>query len=96
MSALIERGAPRDFLDIYTLCNKKVVTIPQCWQLWKEREIKRGRGAPDFRFGCEGLLLHLSRIERMRPLKEISDPQKRKQAEALRKWFQYEFCKEKT
>jgi len=42
MTALIERGAPRDFLDIYEICNKKLVTISRCWELWQEREIKRG------------------------------------------------------
>jgi predicted nucleotidyltransferase component of viral defense system len=26
MTALIERGAPRDFVDIYTICDKKLVT----------------------------------------------------------------------
>jgi hypothetical protein len=32
MTALVERGAPRDFLDIYTLCQNSIVTAVQCWQ----------------------------------------------------------------
>ncbi|MGB9674173.1 MAG: nucleotidyl transferase AbiEii/AbiGii toxin family protein [Anaerolineales bacterium] len=38
MVALVEWGAPRDFLDIYHLCKKGLVTIAECWQLWRERQ----------------------------------------------------------
>lgn len=95
MTALIERGAPRDFLDIYEVCKQKLVTVSQCWELWKEREKARGVESPDPGLGCEGLLLHLSRIERLRPLESIRDKNQRKHAEAVRNWFKYEFCKGK-
>ena len=95
MTALIERGAPRDFLDIYQVCANKIVTIRRCWELWKEREVKRGNHSPDTRLGCEALLLHLSRIERVRPLDTIKDKRERQQAETLRHWFKNEFCKGK-
>ena len=93
--ALIERGAPRDFLDIYEICGQRIMTISQCWNLWKEREEKRGNKFPDPKIGCEGLLLHLSRIERVRPLVSITNLQERKHAEELRDWFKNEFCKGK-
>jgi predicted nucleotidyltransferase component of viral defense system len=34
MNDLVERGAPRDFLDIYTLCQAEVLSIDECWALW--------------------------------------------------------------
>lgn len=95
MTALIERGAPRDFLDIYEVCNKKIMSINRCWELWQEREVKRGNKSPEVELACEGLLLHLSRIERVRPLEKILDKQERKRAEDLRNWFKNEFCKGK-
>jgi predicted nucleotidyltransferase component of viral defense system len=38
MVALVERGAPRDFRDIYTLCQAGVTTAEQCWTLWRQRQ----------------------------------------------------------
>jgi len=35
MVALVERGAPRDFLDIYTVCQAGLVTLEECWELWR-------------------------------------------------------------
>lgn len=96
MTAVIERGAPRDFVDIYEVCKQNLVTVSQCWELWQEREKKRGVDSPDPALGCEGLLLHLSRIERVRPLESIRDVNQRKHAEAVRNWFKYEFCKERN
>lgn len=96
MTALVERGTPRDFLDIYQMCREKLTTISRCWQLWEEREKKRGVISPNPQLGCEGLLLHLSRIERTRPLDNISDSGQRKKAHDLRNWFKDEFCKRKT
>ena len=96
MRALIERGAPRDFLDIYEMCRQKLTTIAECWELWKKREKKRGVAPPNPQLGCEGLLLHLNRIEKTRPLEGITDSKQRKQAEKVRNWFKHEFCKRNT
>jgi len=95
MTALIERGAPRDFLDIYEICNKKLVTISRCWELWQEREIKRGVIEPDQLIGYEAILLHLRRIEKSRPLETIADLNQRNHANQVRVWFKNEFCKGK-
>lgn len=92
MTALIERGTPRDFLDIYEMCQQRLTTISRCWELWEEREKKRGVVSPNPELGCEGLLLHLSRIERTRPLDSIRDSAQRKKAQDLRNWFKNEFC----
>lgn len=96
MTALIERGAPRDFLDIYELCRQRLTTVAQCWELWEEREKKRGVASPNLELGCEGLLLHLSRIEKTRPLESINDLTQRKHAREVRNWFKHEFCKGRT
>jgi hypothetical protein len=37
MVALVERGAPRDFRDIYALCNAGLMDARSCWNLWHER-----------------------------------------------------------
>jgi len=96
MTALIERGTPRDFLDIYEMCQQKLTSISRCWELWEEREKKRGVVSPNPQLGCEGLLLHLSRIERTRPLDSISDTGQREKAHELRNWYKNEFCKRKV
>jgi hypothetical protein len=95
MTALIERGAPRDFLDIYEICIKNLVTISRCWELWRERELKRGVTESDQQIGYEAILLHLSRIEKSRPLEKIVDSNQRNQANEVRVWFKNEFCKGK-
>jgi len=43
MVALVERGAPRDFLDIYTLCRSGLLNVPDCWELWSRRQTLAGR-----------------------------------------------------
>lgn len=94
MSALIERGIPRDFIDIHEICTSHLVSIQQCWEYWKKREIKRGVLQVDQYQACEAVLLHLSRIERMRPLDTIEDEQEKKKASDTRKWFKNIFCKD--
>ncbi len=96
MTALIERGAPRDFLDIYEICVKNLVTISRCWELWQERELKRGITESNRQIGCEAILLHLSRIEKSRPLETIADSNQYNQAKQVRAWFKNEFCKSKV
>jgi len=94
MTALIERGAPRDFLDIYEICRQNIMTISRCWELWCEREQKRGIYNVDPETGREAVLLHLSRIERIRPFEKIIDISERNQAQTVRNWFKHDFCKQ--
>ena len=37
MTALVQRGAPRDFLDIYQLCIHNVISMTECWKWFMER-----------------------------------------------------------
>jgi hypothetical protein len=38
MVALVERGAPRDLLDVYTVCERQVASVRECWALWERRQ----------------------------------------------------------
>ncbi|HEX9653887.1 MAG TPA: nucleotidyl transferase AbiEii/AbiGii toxin family protein [bacterium] len=94
MAALIERGIPRDFLDIYEICNQKLCTTWQCWRLWLDREAKRGVQHADLMPAAAAVLMHLNRIEKTRPLNLIKDQEAREKATELREWFKNVFTKE--
>ncbi|NIV92455.1 hypothetical protein GWN42_06530 [candidate division KSB1 bacterium] len=95
MTALVERGIPRDFLDIYEICINHLCSVNQCWQLWKAREEKRGAKSIDSKVAKNAVLMHLKRIERMRPLDLVKDNKAREHAETVREWFKNEFCFQK-
>ncbi len=63
MIALVERGAPRDFRDIYSLCQAGLMNTGDCWRLWRERQKAAGVEAnPErARLAVES---HLARIVR--------------------------------
>ena len=37
MNALVNRGSPRDFVDIQRVVEAPLLTIQQCWQLWSRK-----------------------------------------------------------
>ena len=90
MVALVERGAPRDFRDIHSVCRAGLTTPSQCWQWWKDRQHLAGSDidASRARLAVE---THLSRIEKHRPMALISDAGQRTEAESVRTWFKTEF-----
>jgi predicted nucleotidyltransferase component of viral defense system len=90
MTALVERGAPRDFLDIYTLCQAGLISIAGCWALWRKRQMLMGSDV-DFSRACLAIETHLERISLHRPLEKIEDVQQRQQARQVRDWFLSEF-----
>lgn len=90
MTALIQRGAPRDFRDIYAICQSGMATLSQCWQLWQQRQELAGDEA-DVDLAKVALDGHLERIEQYRPLATIADPEQREQANRLRAWYREEF-----
>lgn len=90
MTDLVERGAPRDFYDIFTLCHNGLIAAPDCWQLWKTRQdIARSDSSP--KRAKIAVLTHLSRIAQHRPLEEINNPEERSKAVELRQWFEEDF-----
>lgn len=90
MVALVERGAPRDFRDIYQVCHENLTTPAQCWQWWEQRQILAGSDADHHRARL-AVETHLTRIIQHRPLEIIDDPDQRVAAEQVRNWFQTEF-----
>jgi hypothetical protein len=90
MVALVERGAPRDFRDIYALCQAGLITPSLCWQRWRERQRLAGSDTDAHRARL-AVETHLARIVQHRPLEQISDPAGKAEAEAVRTWFQTEF-----
>ncbi|MCE7870658.1 hypothetical protein DYH09_09800 [bacterium CPR1] len=90
MAALVERGAPRDFRDLYSLCQAGLVDPGQCWKLWSRRQVAAGAEA-DFQRAALAVETHLTRIEDYRPLSSIQAPSDLQQARSVRKWFREVF-----
>ena len=90
MIALVERGAPRDFRDIYAVCQAALTTINECWRLWQNRLQAAGSEA-DLERARLAIETHLERIEQNRPLDQISNPEQRVQAQIVRQWYQEQF-----
>jgi hypothetical protein len=87
MTALVNRGAPRDFLDIYTLCEKQLTSISICWQLWQKRQQLSDEN-DDFARAKLAVQANLARIEATRP---IVNHLPEEYNIRLRNWFKTEF-----
>ncbi len=94
MVALVERGAPRDFLDIFRVCHAGLFDIAECWALWRRRQTLAGSDADTSRAHL-AIETHLERIALHRPLGQILDLRQREQARQLRDWFMNEFLQGK-
>lgn len=86
MVALVERGAPRDFRDIYALCQAGLTNAAQAWQWWRERQQLSGSDTNAHRARL-AVTTHLMRIAQHRPLAAIADAAERESAEQVRHWF---------
>ncbi len=86
MVALVERGAPRDFRDIFSVCHAGLMTSANCWSLWRQRQQEAGSDTDPHRARL-AIETHLTRISQHRPLDGITDLDQRAEAEALRTWF---------
>lgn len=95
MVALVERGAPRDFRDIYAICQADLISPEDCWRLWGRRQ-ELANSDDDYRRATLAMETHLERIERHRPLENISDIQERSQAKSLREWYREELLNAAT
>jgi len=90
MVALVERGAPRDFRDIYAVCQAGLTQPVECWAWWRERQTL-AQSDPDPQRARLAIESHLARINQHRPLPLITDSSERDQAEKVRHWFKQEF-----
>jgi hypothetical protein len=82
MCALVERGAPRDFGDIYEAAKRLAWTPAELWELWRRKN-------PDRSLADAAALvrIHLEGIVARRPLASITDPGDRDRAALVRAWF---------
>jgi hypothetical protein len=90
MAALVERGAPRDLRDIYTLCDRGLSSARECWALWAERQ-QKAESDTDRNRARLAVQTHLARIAQYRPLETITDPAQREEATRVRTWFEKDF-----
>jgi hypothetical protein len=91
MTALVERGAPRDFRDIHSLCTAGLSSPARCWSLWEKRQTLSGQDADGGR-ARKAVQTHLARLAVARPLDRIADARERESAARLRAWFEKEFA----
>jgi len=92
MNALVQRGAPRDFLDIFTICTAELITVEECWELWHKRQALIGNQHDDNKAHLS-IETHLKRIELQRPLEQIENSEQREYAKNVREWFVNTFLK---
>ncbi len=88
MSALVDRGAPRDFTDVRHLVVEGLMTCQGAWELWT-----RKNPGGSVQAAKQKVLLHLVGLESRRPLESILDGSERERARLTRDWFKQEFLK---
>ena len=87
MTALVERGAPRDLRDIHQLCDRGLMSVDDCWTLYREKNPSCAE-----RDAAAKVLYAVERLEMQRPLDTIESAAQRQEAEALRRWYRTVFC----
>lgn len=88
MTALVERGAPRDLRDVHHLCHHGILSAAECWQLYRQKN-----PGQDVRTAADKVLHGVERLEMQRPLDTIVSQDDRLQASAVRAWYRDVFCK---
>ena len=86
MTALVDRGAPRDFTDIKHVVDEGLITVEGTLDLWCRKNPGGDREAAK-----QKVVLHLAGIESRRPLSSLQDAAERERARATRDWFKREF-----
>jgi Nucleotidyl transferase AbiEii toxin, Type IV TA system len=80
MNALVNRGAPRDFVDVYAIVTEKVATVVELWQCWQQKNERLDVTAARLQ-----VLRHINSIEQRRPIEKIPADQQ-EQARRVRRW----------
>lgn len=81
MNALVNRGAPRDFLDVYTVVSAGLATVEDCWAWWQ-----RKNEAVAVDLAKAQVLRHLAAIELRQPMEQIP-AEERGHVAQRRRWF---------
>ena len=87
MTALVQRGAPRDFLDIYQICTREVMTMTDCWDSFTTKN--PGVTVAEAK---QKIIARLAMIETTRPLETIANGDAREQAARVRDWYHRVFA----
>src|SRR5207302_3001795 len=88
MNALVNRGSPRDFVDIKQVVDSGLSNIGQCWELWRRKNPSE-QVIP----ARQKILAHLAALEARRPLSSIANEQDRTSAAQLRDWYKNQFAR---
>jgi hypothetical protein len=89
MNALVSRGAPRDFLDVFEVCSRGLATPRDCWALWEAKN-----PSDTAVVARSNVAHHLEALEARRPLGSISSDEERGRAAAVRLWVRETLCRE--
>lgn len=86
MTALVQRGAPRDSVEIATILQSGLLTDTECWGLWVLKN-------PEFplRLAKGNVLKYLGGLEARRPLSSIGSAAEAEAARSVRTTIR-EFC----
>jgi hypothetical protein len=90
MNALVGRGAPRDFTDVFEVCHRGLASVSDCWTLWQQKN-----PGQDLREAKSRALHHLEQIAARRPLQGIADAVERDRTSRLRAWVRADLCAER-
>lgn len=88
MNALVNRGAPRDFSDIYELIDAGICSAEECWELWS----LKNPGA-DIGEAKDKALHKIAEIEARMPLAAFAQEERPRVIER-RSFFKNEFLRE--
>lgn len=84
MTALVKRGAPRDFVDIRMVVQSGIATVDQVWDLWQQRN-----PGVDMNFAKAHVVRSLSQIELRVPIDSVPEHDRARISEA-RAWIRNE------
>jgi predicted nucleotidyltransferase component of viral defense system len=87
MNALVERGAPRDFVDVYEIVSHGMASVKDCWDLWQLKNI--GASLSEAK---DKVLHNMAQIEARVPLQQVSSSD-REMASRRREFFRSEFLR---
>jgi hypothetical protein len=86
MNALVNRGAPRDLVDIKHVVDEGLVSVEDAWAFWAKKN-----PGQTIESAKQKVLLYLEVLEAKRPLDSISDAGERARAKELRDWYRVMF-----
>ncbi|PSB29608.1 nucleotidyl transferase AbiEii/AbiGii toxin family protein [Chlorogloea sp. CCALA 695] len=81
MNALVNRGAPRDFVDIYAIAQSGMATVPELWDCWQQKNPQL-----DLHSAKAQVLRFLNGIEQRRPIEQMPATE-RTRLTSVRGWF---------